>query len=284
MADFIETLYDAWDQRLRIDELLYDSETEHQRLIIFRNAAFGRVMALDGIVQTTENDEFIYHEMLAHVPILAHGAARRVLIVGGGDGGMLREVAKHASVQAITQVEIDRGVIDLCRRYLPNHSAGAFEDERLDLVIKDGLAYVQETQARFDVIISDSTDPVGPGESLFTEPFYAACKRCLNPGGVLVTQNGVVFNQMDEAVATARHLRGLFKDWHFFSAAVPTYVGGIMAFGWASDNASLRQQPLETVAQRFAAAAIDTRYYTPEVHRAAFALPRFLLAAIGKAA
>jgi spermidine synthase len=151
-------------------------------------------------------------------------------------------------------------------------------------VIKDGLAYVQETQARFDVIISDSTDPVGPGESLFTEPFYAACKRCLNPGGVLVTQNGVVFNQMDEAVATARHLRGLFKDWHFFSAAVPTYVGGIMAFGWASDNASLRQQPLETVAQRFAAAAIDTRYYTPEVHRAAFALPRFLLAAIGKAA
>jgi spermidine synthase len=283
MADFIETLYDGWDQRLRIDELLYDSETVHQRLVIFRNATFGRVMALDGIVQTTEKDEFIYHEMLAHVPILAHGAVRRVLIIGGGDGGMLREVAKHASVETITQVEIDQGVIDLCRRYLPNHSAGAYEDERLNLVIKDGLAFVQTTEARFDVIISDSTDPIGPGESLFTKAFYAACKRCLNPGGVLVTQNGVVFNQMDEAVATARHLGTLFTDWHFFSAAVPTYVGGIMAFGWASDNASLRHQPLEKLARRFEAAALDTRYYTPEIHRAAFALPRYMLTAIGKA-
>ncbi|MEJ2640628.1 MAG: polyamine aminopropyltransferase [Desulfosarcinaceae bacterium] len=283
MADFIETLYDAWDQRLRIDELLYDSETEHQRLIIFRNAALGRVMALDGIVQTTEKDEFIYHEMLAHVPIFAHGDVKRVLIVGGGDGGMLREVAKHAGIDAITQVEIDRTVIDLSRRYLPNHSAGAFEDERLDLVIKDGLAYVEETEARFDVIISDSTDPIGPGESLFTEAFYTACRRCLNPGGVLVTQNGVVFNQMEEVVDTARHLRPIFKDWHFYSAAVPTYVGGIMAFGWASDNATLRQQPLEVIDRRFAAAAIDTRYYTPEIHRASFALPRYLLEAIGKA-
>jgi spermidine synthase len=283
MTDFIETLYDAWDQRLRIDELLYDSETEHQRLIIFRNATFGRVMALDGIVQTTEKDEFIYHEMLAHVPILAHGAAKRVLIIGGGDGGMLREVAKHASVEAITQVEIDQSVIDLSRQYLPNHSAGAFEDERLELVIADGLAYTQETRARFDVIISDSTDPIGPGESLFTEAFYKACKRCLNPGGVLVTQNGVVFIQMDEAAATAGHLGRLFKDWHFYSAAVPTYVGGIMAFGWASDNASLRRQPLDIITRRFAAAAIDTRYYTPEIHLAAFALPRYMLAAIGKA-
>jgi spermidine synthase len=283
MAEFIETIYDAWDQRLRIDELLYDSETEHQRLIIFRNAVFGRVLALDGIVQTTEKDEFIYHEMLAHVPILAHGAAKRVLIIGGGDGGMLREVAKHAGVEAITQVEIDQGVIDLCRQYLPKHSAGAFDDVRLDLVIADGLAYTQETEARFDVIISDSTDPIGPGESLFTEAFYAACKRCLNPGGVLVTQNGVVFNQMDEVVATARHLEALFKDWHFFSAAVPTYLGGIMAFGWASEHVSLRHQPLEILARRFEVAGIDTRYYTPEIHQAAFALPRYMLEAVGKA-
>jgi spermidine synthase len=283
MADFIESLYDAWDQRLRIDELLYDSKTEHQRLIIFRNATFGRVMALDGIVQTTEKDEFIYHEMLAHVPILGHGAVKRVLIVGGGDGGMLREVVKHTGVEAITQVEIDQGVIDLCRQYLPNHSAGAFEDARLNLVIKDGLTYTQQTEARFDVIISDATDPIGPGESLFTEAFYAACKRCLNPGGVLVTQNGVVFIQMDEVVATARHLGPLFADWHFFSAAVPTYAGGIMAFGWASDNESLRRQPLEVIARRFQKAAIDTRYYTPEIHRAAFALPRFMLEAVGKA-
>lgn len=282
MADFIETLYEAWDQRLRIDELLYDSRTEHQRLIIFRNATFGRVMALDGIVQTTERDEFIYHEMLAHVPILAHGAARQVLIIGGGDGGMLREVCKHGSVETITQVEIDQSVVDMCRQYLPNHSAGAYEDKRLNLVIADGLEFAQTTEERFDVIISDSTDPIGPGESLFTADFYAACRRCLNPGGVLVTQNGVVFIQMDEVVATARHLDGLFPDWHFYSAAVPTYVGGIMAFGWACDDEAFRRQPLDILTQRFDEAAIETRYYTPEVHRAAFALPQYMLTAIGK--
>ena len=282
MADFIETLYDAWDQRLRIDELLYDSETEHQRLIIFRNASFGRVMALDGIVQTTEKDEFIYHEMLAHVPILAHGAARRVLIIGGGDGGMLREVCRHKGIAAITQVEIDRGVVDLCRKYLPNHSAGAYEDKRLNLVIADGLEFVRTTDERFDVIISDSTDPIGPGESLFTEGFYAACKRCLNPGGVLVTQNGVVFIQTEEVVSTARHLGRLFDDYHFYTAAVPTYVGGDMAFGWASDEGRLRHHPLDLLEERFAAAGIITRYYTPEIHRAAFALPQYVKTAIGK--
>ncbi len=282
MADFIETLYEAWDQRLRIDELLYDSETEHQHLIIFRNATFGRVMALDGIVQTTERDEFIYHEMLAHVPILAHGAARRVLIIGGGDGGMLREVCKHDSVEVITQVEIDQGVVDMCRQYLPNHSAGAYEDKRLSLEIADGLEYVQTTDERFDVIISDTTDPIGPGEALFTAEFYAACRRCLNPGGVLVTQNGVVFIQMDEVVATARHLDGLFSDWHFYSAAVPTYVGGIMAFGWACDDEALRRQPLDIMTQRFERAAFETRYYTPAIHQAAFALPQYMMTAIGK--
>jgi spermidine synthase len=282
MAEFTETLIDAWMQRLRIDELLFDSETEHQRLIIFRNATFGRVMALDGIVQTTEKDEFIYHEMLAHVPILAHGEAKRVLIVGGGDGGMLREVCKHRSVETIIQVEIDQSVVDMCRQYLPNHSAGAYGDRRLQLLIADGLNFVQTTTERFDVIISDSTDPIGPGESLFSAEFYAACRRCLNPGGVLVTQNGVVFIQMEEVTATARHLNGIFADWHFFSAAVPTYTGGIMAFGWASDDKSLRRQPLDTLTQRFEKAEIETRYYTPEIHLAAFALPQYVLTAIGK--
>jgi spermidine synthase len=282
MAEFTETLFDAWSQQLRVDELLFDSETEHQRLVIFRNATFGRVMALDGIVQTTEKDEFIYHEMLAHVPILAHGDVRRVLIIGGGDGGMLREVCKHERVEAITQVEIDQAVVDLCRQYLPNHSAGAYDDARLNLVIADGLGFVQTTDEGFDVIISDSTDPIGPGESLFSGRFYAACRRCLNPGGVLVTQNGVVFTQMDEVAATARHLDQIFQDWHFYAAAVPTYVGGIMAFGWASEDKTRRQQPLDTLARRFELAGIKTRYYTPEIHGAAFALPRYMLSAIGK--
>jgi spermidine synthase len=185
-------------------------------------------------------------------------------------------------VEGITQVEIDQSVVDMCRQYLPNHSAGAYNDKRLNLAIADGLEYVKTTDERFDVIISDATDPIGPGEALFTAEFYAACRRCLNPGGVLVTQNGVVFIQMDEVVATARHLDGLFSDWHFYSAAVPTYVGGIMAFGWACDDGGLRLQSLEILAQRFEQVAIETRYYTPAIHQAAFALPQYMLTAIGK--
>ncbi|HCW96057.1 MAG TPA: polyamine aminopropyltransferase, partial [Pseudomonas sp.] len=131
MTDFQETLYDGYGQRFRIDRVLHEARTEHQRLIIFENARMGRVMALDGVVQTAEADEFIYHEMLTHVPILAHGLARRVLIVGGGDGGILREVCKHRSVEQITMIEIDETVVQLSKALLPNHSSGAFEDPRL---------------------------------------------------------------------------------------------------------------------------------------------------------
>ena len=133
---------------------------------------FGRVLALDGVVQTTEADEFIYHEMMAHVPLLAHGQATEVLIIGGGDGGMLREVVRHPNVKRVVQVEIDQAVIEMSERFLPQHSRGAFQDPRVEIVIADGLQFVQETALRFDVIISDSTDPVGPGEALFTKGFY----------------------------------------------------------------------------------------------------------------
>ena len=240
-------------------------------------------MALDGIVQTTERDEFIYHEMLAHVPILAHNQATSVLIVGGGDGGMLREVTQHASVQRIVQVEIDQAVIDLCRRYLPDHSQSAFDDPRVQVVIGDGLQFVQNTADRFDVIISDSTDPVGPGEALFSADFYAGCRRCLNQGGIVVTQNGVTYLQLDEVVDTAQRLQPLFVDATFFSAAVPTYAGGIMAFAWATDDLALRQLPLATLQERFSASGIKTRYYNPAIHQASFALPQYVLDAIAGA-
>jgi spermidine synthase len=283
MNSFTETLYDSYAQVLRVDELLFEEKTDHQHLVIFHNAAFGRVMVLDGIVQTTEKDEFIYHEMLAHTPILAHGAPQSVLIIGGGDGGMLREVTRHRSLEQIFLVEVDRRVIALCRRYLPNHSQGAFNDPRVTIVIDDGLHFVQTTDRRFDIIIVDSTDPIGPGQALFSFDFYAASHRVLRPGGVLVTQNGVPFLCLDEMVNTAAHLRRLFADWHFFGAAVPTYVGGIMAFGWASDNPSLRQRNLDNLQHAFTQSGITTRYYNPQVHRAAFVLPQYLLDAIGKA-
>lgn len=282
MAKFTEVLYDDYGQLFGVDEVFFEHRTDHQHLLIFRNSRFGRVMTLDGVVQTTERDEFIYHEMLAHTPILAHGKARRVLIVGGGDGGMLREVCRHQSVEHITQVEIDASVVEMSKQHLPKHSQGAYDDPRLELVIADGMRYVREASDTFDVIISDSTDPIGPGEVLFTQDFYAACQARLNPGGVLVTQNGVPFMQLAEVKSTAQRLAKTFADWHFYGAAVPTYIGGIMTFAWASDDTTLRQVPLATLQERYQAAGIKTRYYNPAIHQAAFALPQYILEAIGK--
>ena len=284
MNEFTEILEpNGWTQRFVVDEVLYRKRTGHQDLVIFRNNEFGRVMALDGVVQTTEGDEFVYHEMLAHVPILAHGRARRVLIIGGGDGGMLREVLRHESVVHVTQVEIDAEVIETCRRYLPNHSRGAFDDPRVAVVIDDGLHYVSSSDESFDVIISDSTDPIGPGAALYTSDFYAACRRRLSEGGVLVAQNGNIFTQLDEVRTTAARLSPLFEDAAFYTAAVPTYIGGAMAFAWATDDAGLRTVPAGVLQDRYGQSGIETRYYTPEVHRAAFALPRFVMDAVREA-
>ena len=275
-----ETLYKAYGQSFSIDKIHFESKTEHQHLMIFENAMFGRVMVLDGIVQTTEKDEFIYHEMLTHVPILSHGKAKRILIIGGGDGGILREVCKHESIEHITQVEIDQAVIDMAKEYLPNHSNGAFDDPRANIIIGDGIKFVNETDEKFDIIISDSTDPIGPGEVLFTSTFYDGCKRCLNEDGILVTQNGVVFMQPDEVVTSSKRLSPLFSDTWFYSAAVPTYIGGIMTFAWATNNIECRMQDVTTIRQRYTAANITTRYYNPDIHMASFALPQYVINSI----
>ncbi len=282
MKTYSETLYDSYGQEFAVDKVYFENKTDHQHLIIFENAKFGRVMALDGIIQTTEADEFIYHEMLTHVPLMAHGKVKRVLIIGGGDGGMLREVCKHHSVEHITQVEIDAQVVDMCKQYLPNHSAGAYDDPRVNIVIDDGINFVRECKDHFDVIISDSTDPIGPGDVLFTSDFYQHCKKCLSEGGILVTQNGVAYMQLDEVVTTAKRLQPYFSDYSFYSAAIPTYIGGIMTFAWATDNPDLRTLPVEKIAQRFEAAKINTRYYNPAIHVASFALPQYILDALEK--
>ena len=271
-----EPLHDGWAQTLRADAVLYDSATEHQRLKVFQNAVFGRVLTLDDVVQTTEGDNFIYHEMMTHVPILAHGAARRVCIVGGGDGGMAREVLRHREVEAVTMVEIDAGVVDFSRQYLPMLSEGAFDDPRLTLVIADGADFMRETAGGFDVIIVDSTDPIGPGEVLFTDSFYGHAKRALAAGGILVTQNGVPFLQGDELTNTMRAFKALFRDASCYLATIPTYAGGPMAFGWGTDGTA-RDVTVETLHSRLAASGLTPDYYTPEVHKAAFALPGYIL-------
>ncbi len=271
-----ERLHDHYAQSLRVDEMLYDSNTEHQRLKVFQNGQFGRILTLDDVVQTTEGDNFIYHEMLTHVPILAHGAANRALIIGGGDGGMARAALQHKSVEHVTMVEIDAGVVDFSKEYLPMLSDGAFDDPRLNLVINDGAVFMKETSEKFDVIIVDSTDPIGPGEVLFTDTFYGHAARALTEDGIIVTQNGVPFMQGDELTGTLRAFQALFADASCYLATIPTYAGGPMAFGWGRHSDKARTVSLADLEARFAAAGIETDYYNPEVHKAAFALPNYV--------
>ena len=272
-AWFDETLDEGYRLGLKIVETLYQEDSEHQRLTIYQSAKFGRVLSLDGIVQTTEADEFVYHEMLTHIPMLAHGTVREIGIIGGGDGGTLREVLKHP-IDRATMIEIDPHVVALCRKYLPSLSAGAFDDPRTDLIIADGARYVAETDRRFDVLIIDSTDPIGPAEILFSEAFYRDCRRSLAPGGILVTQNGVPMVQPEELTNSYRRLSANFTDVTCYLAPVPTYFGGAMALGWASDDPAKRQVPTAEIAKRFATANFATRYYLPDIHHPAFALPR----------
>ncbi len=272
-----ETLHRGHRVRLKADRVLFDSETEHQRLIIFENEDYGRVMMLDNIVQLTTRDEFVYHEMMAHVPLFAHGEARKALIVGGGDGGVLREALRHPELESITLCEIDRGVITLCREHFPDISAGAYDDPRTTIVIADGTKFVAETDERFDVIMIDSTDPVGPGAVLFTREFYSGCRRSLKPGGILVTQNGLPFLQAGELKESISYFREMFADASAYLATTPSYFGGPMSYGWATDDSEARRLRVDAIERRYADAGMfPTKYWRPDVHVAAFALPTYI--------
>ncbi len=278
-----ETLFDDLGFRMTfaVDKVLYETQTEHQHLVLFEQPFFGKTLMLDGATQVTARDEFIYHEMMTHVPLFAHGRARDVLIVGGGDCGIAEEVLKHKAVARVTQVEIDASVVDFAKEHFPEFTRPVLGNRRFDLVIDDGMRFVARTERRFDVIIVDSTDPQGPGKVLFSEKFYAGCRRCLRAGGIVVTQNGVPFYQPRELTATIRKFRRLFAVGTCYIAAIPTYVGGHMAMGFATDSAKLLKVPVRTLAARYRKAGrFKTQYWTPEVHAAAFALPRFIAEAV----
>ena len=254
-------------------------KSQFQEILLFESASHGRVLILDGAVQITEADEFVYQEMLAHVPLLAHGDARRVLIIGAGDGGVLRRVLQHRRVERVTMVEIDGEVIRLAREFMPAISGEAWADERAQVIVGDGVAHVAAAaDASVDVIIVDSTDPVGVGEGLFTNEFYRQCARVLGPGGIVVNQAGVPFMQSEELRRSTECRRSAFEQVTAYVAAVPTYVGGLMALGFASNTAGLSQTALVEIARRASQSEIVglTRYWTPEVHVAAFALPPYI--------
>jgi spermidine synthase len=281
-----ETLFDDLGFRMsyQVDKLLYELQTEHQHLVLFEQPFFGKMLMLDGATQISTRDEFIYHEMMSHVPLFAHGDAREVLIIGGGDCGIAEEVLKHKTVKRLTQVEIDATVVEFSKEHFPEFSKPVFADKRFESVIDNGVKYVARTARRFDVIIIDSTDPQGPGKVLFSQKFYRACKRCLNSGGILVTQNGVPIFQTSELTSTIAKFRRLFADATCYVAAIPTYVGGHMAMGFATDDRRLRQISARTVDARYRkAGSFSTKYWTPEVHTAAFALPRFIAEMVAKA-
>lgn len=267
---------EAAGQRLRADRTVFAGDSEHQHIWVFDNATFGRVLALDGHVQTTERDEFIYHEMIAHVPLFAHGGARDVLIVGGGDGGVLREVLKHRTVRSVVVVEIDRLVVDICRAHLPSLADGGFSDPRAQVVIDEGMAYLRRTSNDFDLILVDAPDPVGPGRSLFARKFLSACRARLRPGGTLVAQSGVSFMQAGQIRRMMSRLRESFQAVSAYTVAVPSYYGGAMTFVCGTDTPQDFFVPPQTLAMRFAAARIGTRCYTPALHLAALVLPRYL--------
>ncbi len=260
----------------RIQKRIYAESSEHQNILVFENDVFGRMLAIDNVIQVAEADEFIYHEMIVHVAALAHGRVRRVLVVGGGDGGALRELFRHQTVERATLVEIDRDVLDLCAEWMPMVANGSLDDPRLDLVIGDGAAFVKETDEKFDLVIVDSTDPVGPGAVLFTEAFYRGCKRVLNPGGVLVTQSGLPFVQAREFKDAFAHLSDIFTYATGFQIVVPSFWGGPMILGFATDDGTVLAAEAETLAARKQAAGLSCRYYSPGHHRAAFDLPGYV--------
>lgn len=277
---FKEEVTPSIGHAIRADKVLFEDQSEHQHLVVMENEIFGRLLCLNGFIQASTADEWIYHEMVTHVPMLAFGEPKRVLVIGGGDGGVLREVFRHPSVEHATLVEIEKDVIDFCTEWMPELSNGSFDDPRLDVVITDGAKWVKEYSGeKFDVIIVDSTDPVGPGIVLFTEEFYRDCKSCLTDGGVLVTQSGLPFLQPEELKMGYRNMKPSFDHFGYYIIAVPAYSsGGHMVLGFACEDETVRNVCVDELQSRMAKlhGFEGFKYYTPEVHKAAFALPKFI--------
>ena len=277
-----EQLHDGWTQSFDIDgDMIVDRKSAFQHVQIFDNRLMGRVLVLDGIIQLTERDEATYSEMLAHVPVCELGTVKRVMIVGGGDGAIAEELLKHKSIEQIDLVDIDGDVVDLCKDLFPNVHKGAFDDPRLNVHLADAFGFLEDESAagRYDLIIADRPDPVGPAAVLFETRFYELVKRALTAEGVAVFQTGVPLFQGDELTDTVRQHAEVFAENGTYLVVTPTYMGGFMALTWGSKTAGVRlgdRTRQGEVADRFADAAIPTDYYTPDLHFAAFDLPAFM--------
>ncbi|CAK7191854.1 Polyamine aminopropyltransferase [Commensalibacter sp. Nvir] len=274
-----ETLYKVWKQSFKIDKELVHKQSKYQDIRIVENEFYGRVLFLDGVTQITTKDEFVYQEMLAHVPLLTHGNAKNILIIGAGDGGVLKRVLQHKTVERVVMVEIDGDVVSLSKEFLPEIAGSSWGDPRAEVIIGDGIKYVTEAKSEsFDIIIVDSTDPIGVGEVLFTDEFYSNASRILTSQGLIVNQCGVPFMQADELKETSLRRAKFFSYVSAYVAAVPTYVGGFMTLGIAGKGKNTIHQSREIIEKRAFETGILglTRYWSPEIHCASFCLPPYI--------
>lgn len=255
-----------------VKKVLHSEETSFQRIDVIESTHFGRILLIDGLVMLTERDEFIYHEMIAHVPINVHPNPQRVLVIGAGDGGTLRELVKHPEIKHIDLVEIDKSVHDVSKKFFPTIASG-YDDDRVQCHWQDGVRFVKEKNENYDLIIIDSTDPYGPGEGLFSSAFY---QDCFN----LLTNNGILVNQSESPQWTPQYVKGIHKKlsaifpiFSFYQAFIPTYPSGHWLFGFASKNL----HPIDDQKpNRWLEKKLNTSYYNIEIHKASFALPNFI--------
>jgi spermidine synthase len=254
----------------RVTSTPYTGKSKYQDICVIETETFGRMLLLDGHVMFSEQDEFVYHEMIVHPPMLAHPGARRVCVVGGGDGGTVRELLKYPTLESIVLCEIDEQVVRVSEEFFSNMAA-SLADVRVTVNIEDAVDYISRQSGEFDIIIGDTMDPTGPAVALFEEPFFASVKRALKPNGIFVQQIETVFSQRDVIPKVMRSLRSHFSDCWLYGAAIPTYPTGYWNFVWASDGVA----PFSVDKRRQDRVVATCRYYTPEHQEGAFAIPRF---------
>ena len=255
---------------IRVGRQLYAGRSEFQEICVYNSKEFGNFLTLDGYLMITEKDEYIYHEMITHVPLAVNPGIRRVLVIGAGDGGTVRELARYRAIEKIDMVEIDRKVVEVCREFFPGVTAG-LDDPRVSIYYEDGLKFIRSRKNEYDLIIVDSTDPFGPGEGLFSKEFYGNCSNALAVGGILVNQHESVFYSEYAAAMRKAHgiIRSYFPICRVYQAHIPTYPSGHWLFGFASN----RHDPLKPCGEEWQGLGIATRYYNLELHTGCFALP-----------
>lgn len=271
---FTEKHSDEVNFSINTDRQLFSGQSEFQRIDVFESKEFGRFLTLDGLMMLTEKDEFIYHEMIVHVPMAVHPNAKKILVIGAGDGGVVRELSRYPTIERIDMVEIDELVVEVCKKYLPQ-TACRFDDPRLNLYFEDGLKFVRTKSEEYDIIIVDSTDPFGPGEGLFTKEFYGNCYKALGEDGIMVNQHESPFYDSTRVAMQRAHKRIVesFPISRVYQAHIPTYPSGHWLFGFASK----KYHPVSDLnSTAWNLLGIKTRYYNTKLHAGSFALPTYV--------